>query len=198
MLESNKGMLRNVKWRYIIILCVLTFIMLIFTFVLGILYYIDTNWSAYELRSFNSRQERIVKEFYGIPENIEVKLLGHRQQDASLRSSPESEVCFYIKKEDIAAYCSMLDKKWISTQEKVGDITTLGKDYKITHCYDGDDIWESSLGEKIIIMENAYDAEDEMVLVYIHHQGVIDGLMGCSRSGDEDEYYKNISGHYDV
>ncbi|MDD6203427.1 MAG: hypothetical protein PUC05_00295 [Firmicutes bacterium] len=181
MAEKNNVKLRSSKWL-IIVLCILIKVMLIPTLVLGICYGFRTNMLYQELRSFDSGQEKIVKEFYGIPESIDVTLIVHRQQKGGLRSSSESEVGFYIHKDDLTDFYDRLNSKWVSTQESLGKITTWNKDYRIIRCFDGDRIWESAFGEKIVIMENAYDKEDDLALVYIHKQGRIDGLKRCGYS----------------
>lgn len=182
---------RTVKIWHIVAVSILVAIFAVVTPVLGIIFHVNTACVTGELTDFSLGRAERVKEFYAIPDNIDVSLIRYVQQPAALRTTSKSWVYFNMDETDVDTYCNSLDEKWgIAHAYTTRIITIDNKDYVIKRSYNGNAITDiTNDKEKLIIFESVNAQEKDELLVYIYRSGAVQGLTGLKRCNHNDAAY---------
>lgn len=187
---SNK---QRLKWWHIILVGLLVIVFAVCTFIVycvGVFSY----KAPLEVVTFTQKQEELVREFYNIPDELDVAFLKHRQEIGIGIAGSCSEVYFYLDKNDLQSYCeSLTDSKWTKNFSNEGLINTVdNKDYIAISCFDGFYMHEENIYEQVFIYKSL-NKDDERLLVYINQSGYVDGLTADRRGGDRyrDRNYKD-------
>lgn len=174
----------RIKWWHVILVGLLVVVFSVCTFIVycvGVFSY----KAPLEVVTFTQKQKESVREFYNIPDELDVAFLKHRQQIGVGIAGSYSEVYFYLDKNDLQSYCaSLTDSKWKENHSYEGLLNTVdNKDYIAISCFDGLYIHELNIYEQVFIYKSL-NKDEERLLVYISQSGYVDGLTADRRGGD--------------
>lgn len=167
----------RIKWWHVILVGLLVVAFSVCTVFLYFVWQLSKITSL-EVVSFTQQQKVLVREFYNIPDELDVTFLRHRQYYGGGFWTTYSEVYFYLDKNDAQSYCeSLTDSKWTKNFSEVGMINTVdNKDYIAISCFYGDALHDEVFSnEQVVIYKSLYN-DDEKLLVYIYQKGNVDGL----------------------
>lgn len=184
---SNK---QRLKWWHVIVVGSLAFAFFVCAIILHFVWHLS-NIGSIEVVSFTQQQKALIREFYNIPDELDVTFLKHRQYYGGGFVTTYSEVYFYLYKNDLQSYRASLTDgggKWTENGNNQGQLNTVNsKDYKVISCFDGDAVHEEYISEQVIIYKSLNN-DDEKLLVYIYQIGNVEDLIADRRGVDR---YRN-------